>query len=83
MIMGYLVRRKGELRMPRGAAREIGARFDGPVLNGERSLNEQVLIDDSKVRDFGTVLHHLAGGEVYVNGASRRYRDEDVPARNL
>jgi hypothetical protein len=48
---------------------EIGARFDGLVLNGGRSLNEQVLVDAGR-----SATSRFAGEAVYVHAMMADFR---------
>jgi hypothetical protein len=63
-IAGYLGKGKPELRMAKKDVDELGVRFDGAVLTGEKSVEEQLKCDavrpgDScyeRVEDYDPVL---------------------------
>jgi hypothetical protein len=41
-IAGYLDRTRPERRMPKNCGKELGARFEGVVLMGEKTVEEQL-----------------------------------------
>ena len=41
-VAGYLSAGRPEVRMPRNCGDEFGARFEGSVLTGEKSVEEQI-----------------------------------------
>jgi hypothetical protein len=44
-VAGYLSAGKPELRMPKKGRDELGIRFEGAVVTGEKTVHEQLVVD--------------------------------------